>query len=219
MPDPPHGIAASLLLKVFSSSADLWPQVLVNGRVQGSLDRNNPRNLTLLPPSNAATDGHQLDIIVHALGRVNFGCIWDFKGLVNPDIKLNGACSYSSHKIQTHARQDLQVEPAEEILQKSFPRGQLETGDQPLKARIVAQELQIWIGSQLVDIIIASFQTTCGNVCSFRRKFAPFFSGKRGIDLGCLGEYLPRPPGRFGRPLNGNSSRRCCRAPIASHPR
>ena len=31
-----------------------------------------------------------LDIIVEALGRVNFGCVWDFKGLTDPDVRLNG---------------------------------------------------------------------------------------------------------------------------------
>lgn len=31
-----------------------------------------------------------LDILVEALGRVNFGCVWDFKGLTSPKIKLNG---------------------------------------------------------------------------------------------------------------------------------
>ena len=31
-----------------------------------------------------------LDILVEALGRVNFGCVWDYKGLTSPDIKLNG---------------------------------------------------------------------------------------------------------------------------------
>ena len=65
-------------------------QVLVNGRVQAVIERNNPRNLTLVPPADASAATHQLDIVLHALGRVNFGCIWDFKGLVNPDIKLNG---------------------------------------------------------------------------------------------------------------------------------
>lgn len=32
-----------------------------------------------------------LDILVSALGRVNFGCVWDYKGLTSPDIRLNGA--------------------------------------------------------------------------------------------------------------------------------
>ena len=31
-----------------------------------------------------------LDILVEALGRVNFGCVWDYKGLTSPDVKLNG---------------------------------------------------------------------------------------------------------------------------------
>ena len=31
-----------------------------------------------------------LDIVVEALGRVNFGCVWDFKGLTNPNVRLNG---------------------------------------------------------------------------------------------------------------------------------
>ena len=31
-----------------------------------------------------------LDILVEALGRVNFGCGWDYKGLTSPDVKLNG---------------------------------------------------------------------------------------------------------------------------------
>ena len=31
-----------------------------------------------------------LDILVEALGRVNFGCVWDFKGLTSPDVRLNG---------------------------------------------------------------------------------------------------------------------------------
>ncbi len=31
-----------------------------------------------------------LDILVEALGRVNFGCVWDYKGLTSPEIKLNG---------------------------------------------------------------------------------------------------------------------------------
>lgn len=32
-----------------------------------------------------------LDILVEALGRVNFGCVWDFKGLTSPRVTLNGA--------------------------------------------------------------------------------------------------------------------------------
>lgn len=69
--------------------------MLLNGRVAGFLERNVPRNLTLKPPSSLKGEDLTLDIIVHALGRVNFGCVWDFKGLVYPDIKLNGDTFYS----------------------------------------------------------------------------------------------------------------------------
>ena len=70
-------------------------QVLIDGRVLGVLERNVPRNLTLKPPSRLQDKHLTLDIIVHALGRVNFGCVWDFKGLIYPDIKLNGKLFYS----------------------------------------------------------------------------------------------------------------------------
>ena len=64
--------------------------MLVDGRVVGRLERSNPRNLTL--PATARRDGDTtLDILVEALGRVNFGCEWDFKGLTSPDVRLNGA--------------------------------------------------------------------------------------------------------------------------------
>ena len=51
-----------------------------------------------------------LDILVEALGRVNFGCVWDFKGLTSPDIKLNGQCrgSLCSTEIHGHAHTGLQ---------------------------------------------------------------------------------------------------------------
>jgi len=56
------------------------------------LERNIPKNLTLEHKASTADGkGTQLDILVHHLGRINFGCIWDFKGLVFPDVKLNGA--------------------------------------------------------------------------------------------------------------------------------
>ena len=65
-------------------------QVLVDGRVVGRLERSNPRNLTL-PAAPEGNADAVLDILVEALGRVNFGCEWDFKGLTSPDIRLNGA--------------------------------------------------------------------------------------------------------------------------------
>ena len=65
-------------------------QVLVDGRVVGRLERSNPRNLTL-PAAPGGNEDAVLDILVEALGRVNFGCEWDFKGLTSPDVRLTGA--------------------------------------------------------------------------------------------------------------------------------
>ena len=70
-------------------------KVLIDGKIVGTLERNNPRNLTL-PSQRRNTDitaeATQLDILVHALGRVNFGCVYDPKGLQSPDVLLNGKC-------------------------------------------------------------------------------------------------------------------------------
>jgi len=77
-------------------------QVLLDGSLAGVLERNIPQNLTLEPKAGSTEDGDiQLDILVHSLGRVNFGCIWDFKGLVFPDIKLNGASHTHPSKLRT----------------------------------------------------------------------------------------------------------------------
>ncbi|KAK9843639.1 hypothetical protein WJX81_000575 [Elliptochloris bilobata] len=59
-----------------------YAKVLLDGRVVGRLERNNPRNLTL-PAAAGSKQEATLDILVEALGRVNFGCDWDFKGLTS----------------------------------------------------------------------------------------------------------------------------------------
>lgn len=64
--------------------------MLLDGKAVGFLERNDPRNLTLGTVNPVGKETVVLDIIVHALGRVNFGCVWDFKGLVYPNITLNG---------------------------------------------------------------------------------------------------------------------------------
>ena len=74
----------------------IFVQVLIDGKAAGTLERNVPRNLTLVPPTRIADSNVQLDIVVHAMGRVNFGCVWDFKGLVFPDVKLNGKVTLMS---------------------------------------------------------------------------------------------------------------------------
>lgn len=70
-----------------------WGQVLVDGKVLGTLERNNPRNLSLalpLPPADSSAEPATLDILVHALGRVNFGCVKDTKGLQSPEVLFDG---------------------------------------------------------------------------------------------------------------------------------
>ena len=51
--------------------------------------------ITFLLPANS-TGPSTLDVAVHALGRFNFGCVWDTKGLQNrgqlesSNVTLNG---------------------------------------------------------------------------------------------------------------------------------
>lgn len=56
-----------------------FAQVFVNGKLAGSLDRRNHEKTLLLPPLKK---GDRLDILVEAMGRINFGrAIKDFKGI------------------------------------------------------------------------------------------------------------------------------------------
>ena len=56
-----------------------YAQIFVDGRHIGTLDRRNGEKTVMLPPSAA---GAQLDILVEAMGRINFGrAIKDFKGI------------------------------------------------------------------------------------------------------------------------------------------
>ncbi len=56
-----------------------YVQVFINGKLIGSMDRRNHEKTLLLPAMKA---GDQLDILVEAMGRINFGrAIKDFKGI------------------------------------------------------------------------------------------------------------------------------------------
>jgi hypothetical protein len=59
-------------------------------QMMAKLDRSHPQNVTLTPVIDKRSSDAVLDILVHALGRVNFGCVWDNKGLSSPDVKLDG---------------------------------------------------------------------------------------------------------------------------------
>ena len=58
-----------------------YAQVFVDGRYIGRLDRRNGDKELTLP---ACSRGARLDILVEAMGRINFGrAIKDFKGITN----------------------------------------------------------------------------------------------------------------------------------------
>jgi hypothetical protein len=62
--------------------------VLLDGAVVGATDRNSfPGAVTW---TSAALDRPRLDVLVHAMGRVNFNCHWDAKGLTSPLVALDG---------------------------------------------------------------------------------------------------------------------------------
>ncbi|KAL4433782.1 hypothetical protein ABPG75_000223 [Micractinium tetrahymenae] len=77
-----------------------YASVLVGGRLAGRLDRSQPGGTTLRLPaqrregsSGGGVDSLQLDILVEAMGRANFGCDtggWDFKGLTSKNVTLDG---------------------------------------------------------------------------------------------------------------------------------
>lgn len=56
-----------------------YAQVFINGKLIGAIDRRNHEKTLILP---AMKEGDQLDILVEAMGRINFGrAIKDFKGI------------------------------------------------------------------------------------------------------------------------------------------
>ena len=62
-----------------------YAQIFIDGRYIGKMDRRTGENEIIIP---ACKEGTQLDILVEAMGRINFGrAIKDFKGIVS-DVKL-----------------------------------------------------------------------------------------------------------------------------------
>ncbi len=58
-----------------------YAQIFVNGKYVGTLDRRNGEKELMLP---ACAEGDTLDILVEAMGRINFGrAIKDFKGITD----------------------------------------------------------------------------------------------------------------------------------------
>ena len=82
-------LKSSALLTV--NDAHDYAQIFLNGKYMGKLDRRNGEKQLTLP---ACPKGTQLDILVEAMGRINFGrAIKDFKGItknVELTIKVDG---------------------------------------------------------------------------------------------------------------------------------
>ena len=83
------------ILPEITSSAQLtvneahdYAQIFVNGKYIGKLDRRNGEKQLTLP---ACPKGTQLDILVEAMGRINFGrAIKDYKGITeNVELSIN----------------------------------------------------------------------------------------------------------------------------------
>ena len=72
-------------------------QVFLNGQLAGQIDRDQESISLMLPAmgnGSAAGSGAEtvvLDVLVGAMGRLNFGCGWDEKGLTSDFVTLDGA--------------------------------------------------------------------------------------------------------------------------------
>ena len=64
--------------------------MLLDGKVVATLERSCPKQVQLPEVLVFFSQVTVLDIVVHAMGRQSGGCEWDFKGLVYPNIQLNG---------------------------------------------------------------------------------------------------------------------------------
>jgi hypothetical protein len=64
---------------------------MLDGKVVAMLERSCPRTVRLPEVLIFLSDVTVLDIVVHAMGRNSGGCDWDPKGIVYPNIQLNGA--------------------------------------------------------------------------------------------------------------------------------
>lgn len=98
----PHFILLNIEKVRFTARSIIFllVQVLLNGRLIGHFDRD--RGVTLEFTADGLEHSHErgggtLDIVVEAVGRSNIECDWDFKGLQNGNVTLNGAPIAENH--------------------------------------------------------------------------------------------------------------------------
>ena len=67
--------------------------MFLDGAKVGYVERNAPQNVSIAAARPPGSDGNtsRLAVLVEAMGRVNFGCVPDTKGLQSPHVRLNGA--------------------------------------------------------------------------------------------------------------------------------
>ena len=63
---------------------------MLDGKLVASVERSCPQTVQLPEVLVFFSQVTVLEIVVHAMGRNSGGCDWDFKGLVYPNIQLNG---------------------------------------------------------------------------------------------------------------------------------
>lgn len=72
-----------------------WTQIFIDGKIVGTLNRLKGENRIKLPP---VKEGARLDILVEAMGRMNFGAgIYDWKGITEK-VELKSASELKSLK-------------------------------------------------------------------------------------------------------------------------
>ena len=83
--------ASATKQKIVITELHDWATVFINGKVIGKLDRRKGENTIEIP---ALSKGAQLDILVEALGRVNYGnTILDRKGITEKVELINGTAA------------------------------------------------------------------------------------------------------------------------------
>ena len=83
-----------------------YTQIFINGKYIGKLDRRNGEREITLP---ACEEGSQLDILVEAMGRINFGrAIKDFKGIVW-GVKLSYTLNNGNAEVSVNLKNGWQV--------------------------------------------------------------------------------------------------------------
>ena len=83
-----------------------YAQIFLDGKYIGKLDRRNGEREIAIPACKAGT---QLDILVEAMGRINFGrAIKDFKGIVS-DIKLEYSLNNGQAEVSVNLKNGWEV--------------------------------------------------------------------------------------------------------------